>query len=587
MKAFASTKAKKPKAPQTAKYIVPKFPEEVFYPEHLPAPGGVAPQFLTTMNPYQQWPEIYGKDVPLPIDERNYSSYPPDKLKLEDGRYAPIHRYCSRERMWKPRAEFPQRLGPNPHGLLICNENTRQETTSCLKCYMHGQRAYVAKSARAQEAAGKERGDAEQESNEKETSCTDEEEKFPIFSLNKKIPEFEKLEEEAARLKLRISIHGELKNECKIKLRQVREEMTRIKAADDVDDRNGFNDQERGDHQYRDFENDEKEYEQALRAVVAQNQHVLPTIEKDENAPPSADAEFYDDINRASNQMVNVRASFDDMYDASPPPLDHPILDADGDVASMNDQFVENHNANGMSDCSMQDHNVDDNGSSTVNHAFEMDNDKSSPNIENSNHVSPLAPRANIRAAVTRINTFPKKDRTARTRAVRSQHYYPEVNYPPIRAKSPPKPTAPLEIYQFSALASQATRQFDPNHPYRSPQNDQTVASTEPLQFCQDGRTIEIALQSFIASHPIISEGSTASTQFVQSPIRSLDEGGGRIENGVFSALESSQARDSAQVQAQTQTQAQAQAQALTQAALLLTNTRTGDLEDARRMSKY
>ncbi|KAJ8068595.1 hypothetical protein OCU04_002303 [Sclerotinia nivalis] len=561
-----NTKARRPKAPRTPKSVVPKFPEEVFYPENLPAPGGVTPQFLTTRNPYKQWAEIYGEDVPLPTDERNYSSYPPDKLRLGDGRYAPIHRYCSRERMWKPRSEFPQQPGPNPYGLLISNEKTGQETNSCLKCSLHGQRAKAVRSARIREATRIERGNAEQESNEEETSCTDEEENFPIFPSNKN-PEFEKLEKEAARLKLKISIHGELKKECKTKLKQIREAMTRIKAADGEDDRNGYNDQEYGDHQERDFGNDQNEFEQALRAAAAQNQHVLPTIENDENAPPYTYAEFYDDINRASNQMVNARASFYDMYDASPPPPGRPMLDADGDVASMNDQFMENHNADGMNDHSMGDHNVDGNGSSTLNHAFEVDNDNSPFNIENNNRTAPPATLANIRAAVPRVNTFPKKARAARGRNVRSQRYHPDVIHPSLRAKSPPKPTEPPKIYQFSALASQATKQFDPNHPYHPPQNDQSIASTEPLQPSQDNRAMEIALRSSIENYPSISEDSTTSTQFVQSPIRSLDEGAGRIENGVFSTLESSQA--------------------LTQAARLLTNTITEDLEDARRMSKY
>ncbi|KAF7954760.1 uncharacterized protein EAE97_000019 [Botrytis byssoidea] len=85
--------------------IVPKFSNEVFYPGS--APAGVTPQYFTTLNVYQQWLQIFGPGVPLPEDDRNMPGYPQKHLRTETGEEGPLYRYCSKERVWKPRSEFP------------------------------------------------------------------------------------------------------------------------------------------------------------------------------------------------------------------------------------------------------------------------------------------------------------------------------------------------------------------------------------------------------------------------------------------------------------------------------------------------
>ncbi|TGO15482.1 hypothetical protein BPAE_0562g00020 [Botrytis paeoniae] len=85
--------------------IVPSFSNEVFYPGS--APAGVTPQYFTTLNVYQQWLQIFGPDVPLPEDERNLPGYPQSNLYTVTGEEGPRYRYCSKERVWKPRSYFP------------------------------------------------------------------------------------------------------------------------------------------------------------------------------------------------------------------------------------------------------------------------------------------------------------------------------------------------------------------------------------------------------------------------------------------------------------------------------------------------
>ncbi|KAF7917666.1 uncharacterized protein EAE98_010082 [Botrytis deweyae] len=85
--------------------IVPSFSNEVFYPGS--APAGVTPQYFTTLNVYQQWLQIFGPHVPLPEDERNLPGYPQSNLYTETGEEGPRYRYCSKERVWKPRSYFP------------------------------------------------------------------------------------------------------------------------------------------------------------------------------------------------------------------------------------------------------------------------------------------------------------------------------------------------------------------------------------------------------------------------------------------------------------------------------------------------
>ncbi|KAF5879056.1 uncharacterized protein Bfra_006260 [Botrytis fragariae] len=85
--------------------IVPSFSNEVFYPGS--APAGVTPQHFTTLNVYQQWLQIFGSDVPLPEDERNLPGYPQSNLYTVTGEEGPRYRYCSKERVWKPRYYFP------------------------------------------------------------------------------------------------------------------------------------------------------------------------------------------------------------------------------------------------------------------------------------------------------------------------------------------------------------------------------------------------------------------------------------------------------------------------------------------------
>ncbi|KAF7907003.1 uncharacterized protein EAF01_004590 [Botrytis porri] len=85
--------------------IPPSFSNEVFYPGS--APAGVTPQYFTTLNVYQQWLQIFGPDVPLPEDERNLPGYPQNNLYTATGEEGPRYRYCSKERVWKPRTNFP------------------------------------------------------------------------------------------------------------------------------------------------------------------------------------------------------------------------------------------------------------------------------------------------------------------------------------------------------------------------------------------------------------------------------------------------------------------------------------------------
>ncbi|TGO14945.1 hypothetical protein BTUL_0046g00350 [Botrytis tulipae] len=85
--------------------IVPRFSNEVFYPGS--APAGVTPQNFTTLNVYQQWLQIFGPGVPLPEDDRNMPGYPQQHLRTATGEEGPRYRYCSKERVWKPRSEFP------------------------------------------------------------------------------------------------------------------------------------------------------------------------------------------------------------------------------------------------------------------------------------------------------------------------------------------------------------------------------------------------------------------------------------------------------------------------------------------------
>ncbi|TGO51016.1 hypothetical protein BOTNAR_0371g00020 [Botryotinia narcissicola] len=80
--------------------IVPKFSNEVFYPGS--APAGVTPQYFTTLNL-----QIFGPGVPLPEDDRNMPGYPQKHLRTATGEEGPLNRYCSKERVWKPRSEFP------------------------------------------------------------------------------------------------------------------------------------------------------------------------------------------------------------------------------------------------------------------------------------------------------------------------------------------------------------------------------------------------------------------------------------------------------------------------------------------------
>ncbi|TGO37578.1 hypothetical protein BHYA_0093g00030 [Botrytis hyacinthi] len=87
--------------------IVPSFSNEVFYPGS--APAGVTPQYFTTLNVYQQWLQIFGPGVPLPEDDRNMPGYPQHHLHTETGEEGPRYRYCSKERAWKPRSNFPIR----------------------------------------------------------------------------------------------------------------------------------------------------------------------------------------------------------------------------------------------------------------------------------------------------------------------------------------------------------------------------------------------------------------------------------------------------------------------------------------------
>ncbi|KAF7904759.1 hypothetical protein EAF00_002093 [Botryotinia globosa] len=85
--------------------ILPRFSNEVFYPES--APAGVTPQYFTTLNVYQQWLQIFGPGVPLPEDDRNMPGYPQQHLRTATGEEAPLYRYCSKERVWKLRSNFP------------------------------------------------------------------------------------------------------------------------------------------------------------------------------------------------------------------------------------------------------------------------------------------------------------------------------------------------------------------------------------------------------------------------------------------------------------------------------------------------
>ncbi|THV51068.1 hypothetical protein BGAL_0125g00260 [Botrytis galanthina] len=85
--------------------IVPSFSNEVFYPGS--APAGVTPQYFTTLNVYQQWLQIFGPGVPLPEDDRNMPGYPQRHLRTATGEEGPRHRYCSKDRTWKPRSDFP------------------------------------------------------------------------------------------------------------------------------------------------------------------------------------------------------------------------------------------------------------------------------------------------------------------------------------------------------------------------------------------------------------------------------------------------------------------------------------------------
>ncbi|TGO55882.1 hypothetical protein BCON_0085g00340 [Botryotinia convoluta] len=101
--------------------IVPSFSNEVFYPGS--APAGVTPQYFTTLNVYQQWLQIFGPDVPLPEDERNLPGYPQSNLYTVTGEEGPRYRYCSKERVWKPRSYFPIRNGRFLSSCSHCRES--------------------------------------------------------------------------------------------------------------------------------------------------------------------------------------------------------------------------------------------------------------------------------------------------------------------------------------------------------------------------------------------------------------------------------------------------------------------------------
>ncbi|KAI9647132.1 hypothetical protein NHQ30_005134 [Ciborinia camelliae] len=212
------------------------------------APSGCWPKFYLTSNPYLQWEAEFGLEVPQPEDEREYPLYPHHRdpsVSL---------RYCSRERMWKPRGEFPRRRGEG--GGCV---------NSCTKCRLHAQMQRL--KAKALKEARESKG---------EMGAAVQTEVKGQLANNK---ELLKLEREAARLRKELSkyqqteeVAQQVQQSTRERLDDVLQQISRLQAEEDDDEEE--EEEEEGEDEEEEGEDEEEKLE-----VEHNNVMVLPSIE--------------------------------------------------------------------------------------------------------------------------------------------------------------------------------------------------------------------------------------------------------------------------------------------------------------------